>query len=163
MSKPRLAFAFVLAVYAATAFAFDSRPLSAHGGPSAEALVAAMNRERAARGLRPLHLNEKLSLAAEDRVEDMFRKHYFNHISPDGIDPFSWADKRGYDYTAIGENLAIGYRTADDIVDGWMHSPGHRENILKRQFAEIGIATDAGSPVRPFHGPLVVALYGSRN
>jgi len=128
-----------------------------------EQLVDAMNRERAAYGLRPLHLNRRLTLAAGDRISDMFAKHYFNHVSPDGIDPFAWADKRGYDYRLIGENLAVGYPTATGVVDGWMHSPGHRANILKRGFDEIGVAVAGGSPTRPYSGPTVVALYGTRN
>jgi uncharacterized protein YkwD len=141
---------------------------AAFGGPthrsaiSVEALVEAMNAQRAAYGMRPLRLNEQLSLAAGDRVNDMFAKHYFNHVSPDGVDPFTWADKRGYDYAAIGENLAVGYRTAEDVVDGWMHSPGHRANILKGDFDEIGIASEFGSPTQNYSGPLVVAIYGTR-
>lgn len=160
MSKARslFALALVLSAYVVPASAFTSRP----SGITATALVAAMNRERAAYGLQPLRLNPRLSLAASDRVNDMFEKHYFDHVSPDGVDPFTWADKRGYDYTEIGENLAVGYRTADDIVDSWMHSPAHRENILKPVYREIGIATAAASPTHKFAGPLVVAMYGSR-
>jgi uncharacterized protein YkwD len=162
MSKARhvvaaaLAFAFVLPL---AAFHAGRNP---NAGPSATALLAAMNRERIADGLRPLRFNEKLTEAAEDRVNDMFAKHYFSHVSPDGIDPFTWADVRGYRYTAIGENLAVGYRTADDVVDGWMSSPGHRENILKKEFDEIGIATAGASPDHKHAGPLVVVLYGAR-
>lgn len=137
-------------------------PVIDSGAVPAEALVVAMNREREAYGLRPLKLNAQLSLAAGDRIHDMFAKHYFNHVSPDGIDPFTWADKRGYDYTEIGENLAVGYRTAGSVVNGWMHSPKHRANILKGDFDEIGIATAFGSPTRRFSGPTVVALYGTR-
>jgi uncharacterized protein YkwD len=147
----------------ASLFAFDA---THHAvvvrGMSAEALVAAMNRERAAAGLAPLRLNETLCAAADDRMHDMFAKHYFNHISPDGIDPFSWADRRGYNYRAIGENLAVGYPTASDVVYGWMHSEGHRENVLGRDYNEIGIAIADSSPARPFHAPTVVALYGKR-
>ncbi len=162
MSKPRhvvaVALACAIACSGAPASAFVSRP----AGISAAALVVAMNREREAHGLKPLRINRELSLAAEDRVNDMFAKHYFSHVSPDGIDPFTWADARGYRYTAIGENLAVGYRTADEVVDGWMHSAGHRENILKSNFDEVGVATASASPARPFSGPLVVALYGTR-
>jgi uncharacterized protein YkwD len=128
---------------------------------SVDALVAAMNRERIARGLRRLRVNHALSLAASDRLRDMLAQHYFNHVSPTGLDPFTWVDKRGYDYTEIGENLAVGYATADDVVDGWMHSPGHRDNILRSAFAEVGIAFTDASPLRPYRGPLVVVLYGA--
>ena len=147
-------------VVATPLFAFDTQ--HHYAGLSAEALVAAMNRERAAAGLGPLRLNPMLSAAADDRMHDMFAKHYFQHISPDGIDPFTWAEKRGYDYREIGENLAVGYRRASDVVDGWMHSDGHRENVLGRNYDEIGIAIADEAPQRPFRGPTVVALYGKR-
>ena len=127
----------------------------------ADTLVEAMNRERAAHGLGPLRLNTKLSLAAEDRIDDMFAKRYFAHVSPDGIDPFEWVLQRGYRYRLIGENLAVGYRGLA-VVDGWMRSPGHRENILQRGFDEVGIAVVDASPMRGYRAPLVVALYASR-
>src|SRR5262245_52368436 len=59
-------------------------------GPSTsmeDAVIGQMNRERAARGLRPLRLNTRLALAAQDRVGDLFSKHYFDHVSPDGVEP----------------------------------------------------------------------------
>lgn len=128
---------------------------------AAETLVDAMNRERAGHGLRPLRLNAALSAAAGDRIGDMFAKSYFAHVSPDGLDPFLWATKRGYAYRLIGENLAVGYR-GTSVVDGWMRSPGHRENILERGFDEVGIAIADGSPRRGYKGPTVVAMYGRR-
>lgn len=128
---------------------------------TADVLVDAMNRQRAAHGLGPLRLNAKLSLAAEDRIGDMFAKRYFAHVSPDGIDPFEWVLQRGYRYRLVGENLAVGYRGAA-VVDGWMRSPGHRENILERGFDEVGIAIADGSPRRGYKGPTVVAIYARR-
>ena len=130
--------------------------------PFVESVVAAMNRERAAHGLRPLRLESRLSMAAEDRVGDMMRKHYFDHVSPDGLQPFTWVRKRGYSYRIVGENLALGYRTSQSVVTGWMSSPGHRENVLQRQFDEVGIAVADASPKSGYRAPLVVALYGAR-
>lgn len=127
-----------------------------------QSIVAAMNHERTSRGLRPLRLDTQLSRAAEDRVGDMLAKHYFDHVSPDGVEPFIWATRRGYDYRIIGENLSLGYRGASGIVDGWMNSPGHRQNILGRDFDEVGIAMADSSPRRGYRGPLVVALYAAR-
>ncbi|HEX6178213.1 MAG TPA: CAP domain-containing protein [Thermoanaerobaculia bacterium] len=129
---------------------------------SAQALVDAMNRQRAAYGLGPLRLNDSLSLAATDRVADMFEQRYFDHVAPDGTQPFVWMQRRGYDYRTAGENLAVGYTTADRVVSGWMNSPGHRANILGRSFDEIGIAVANGAPLRGYGGPTVVALYASR-
>ena len=127
---------------------------------SVQAIVDAMNGERAARGLRALRLNETLSLAAGDRVGDMLAKGYFAHVSPDGIQPFVWATRRGYRYRMIGENLAVGYQ-GTAVVDGWMRSPGHRANILESSYQEVGIAVAPRSPQRGYSGPTVVALYAS--
>jgi uncharacterized protein YkwD len=99
-----------------------------------EEVVAAMNVERRARGLQPLRLNRQLSLAADDRIRDMFSQRYFDHVAPDGTQPFVWVTRRGYRYRTVGENLAVGYRGADRVVDGWMNSPGHRANLLGRNF-----------------------------
>ena len=128
----------------------------------AQSIVDAMNRERRAHGLGPLKLETRLSLAAQDRVGDMLRKGYFDHVSPDGLDPFTWVRKRGYRFSLVGENLALGYRTSQSVVTGWMNSPGHRENILKSGFDEVGIAFSDSSPMRGYRAPLVVALYGRR-
>ncbi len=143
----------------------EARPTSARPtsvSSSQEAVVNAMNRERAYYGLPALRINERLALAAGDRMDDMFAKHYFNHVSPDGIVPWSWVQKRGYDYRQIGENLAVGYPSANAVVSGWMHSPGHRANVLGRGYDEVGVAIAAGSPQRGYGGPTVVALYGER-
>lgn len=140
----------------------DPTPTAASRSSYAESIVAAMNRERAARGLGPLTLESRLSLAAQDRVDDMLSKRYFDHVSPDGVNPFTWVRKRGYRYDLIGENLALGYRSSQSVVSGWMNSPGHRANILKDGFDEVGIAFSDTSPMRGYGAPLVVALYGRR-
>jgi uncharacterized protein YkwD len=136
-------------------------PAASRHRASLDPILDAMNRERATRGLEPLRLNERLSLAARDRIDDMFAKRYFAHVSPDGIEPFVWAKRHGYRYRIIGENLAVGYR-GTAVVDGWMRSPGHRDNILQRSFDEVGIAIADGSPRHGYRGPTVVAMYGSR-
>lgn len=125
-----------------------------------DAIIDAMNRERIAKGLNPLRLNDTLSAAAGDRVDDMLDKRYFDHVSPDGMQPFVWAKRRGYDYRAIGENLAVGYR-GTAVVNGWMSSPGHRANILGSAFDEVGIAISDRAPIRGYAGPTVVALYAA--
>jgi len=153
----------VTALVAAFALA---APLAAfHRTPAdtmAAAVVGEMNRERAARGLTPLRINDQLADVALDRVDDMFAKHYFGHFSPDGIKPWTWADKHGYNYREFGENLAVGYRTPQAIVDGWMHSPEHRRNVLSAAFDEVGVAIVPASPEERFAGPTVVAIYGVR-
>src|SRR5512140_3101270 len=101
-------------------------------------LLDAMNRVRAANGLAPLRLDRRLNLAASDRNRDMVAKHYFAHVSPEGISPLVWFDRHGYHYASAGENLATGYCSAEETVRAWMNSPGHRANVLG-DYRDVGI------------------------
>lgn len=88
-----------------------------------------------------LKINEKLMRAAEIKLEDMFEKQYFAHISPEGEGAGDILKDIDYKYLIVGENLAMGYfKDSKELVDGWMESPGHRENILNPKFREIGVA-----------------------
>ena len=79
------------------------------------------------------------------RVNDMFEKQYFEHVSPTGESASDVANDVGYSYISIGENIALGNFDGDeDIVNAWMESPGHRANILGTQFTHIGIAAKKG-------------------
>ena len=124
------------------------------------AVLDAMNRYRREAGRPPLRLSGTLSLVAGDRVEHMMTNGYFDHVSPDGVQPFVWLPRRGYRYSTAGENLASGYRSADALVQGWMSSPAHRANILGN-YEEVGLAAAPEAPVRRMSGPLVVAMYAS--
>ena len=123
------------------------------------ALLGAMNAHRQSRGLRPLHRSTRLEAAAADRIRDMFAQRYFDHVAPDGTQPFVWARHRGYPYAALGENLATGQRRAEAVVEQWMRSPGHRANIMG-DFEDAGIAIASGSPTWRSDGYTYVVLYG---
>jgi uncharacterized protein YkwD len=75
---------------------------------------------------------------------------YFDHTSPDGRSPFDRMRAAGYAGNLMGENIAAGQPTPAAVMDAWMHSPGHRANILNCQFTEIGVGVSsrAGSPYR---------------
>jgi uncharacterized protein YkwD len=130
------------------------------GDVSRGALLQAMNEQRARRGLPPLHRNVRLDAAAGDRMQDMFEYGYFDHIAPDGTEPFVWVRHRGYRYLRVGENLATGQHAAREVVEQWMGSPGHRANVLGN-FEDTGIAIASGSPDgRRGRGYTFVAMYG---
>lgn len=116
-------------------------PTQASGTLSVQGVLLATNNERRVNGQAPLLLNTALSRAAQAKVQDMFDKQYFDHVGPDGSQPSDWVSGVGYQYKLTGENLALGDFSGDnDLVTAWMNSPGHRENILKPGFTEIGIA-----------------------
>ncbi|MCH5350194.1 MAG: serine protease [Oscillospiraceae bacterium] len=102
-------------------------------------VVELVNVERAKYGLSPLTLNTKLSAVARAKSQDMKDKQYFSHTSPTYGSPFDMMKSFGISYKTAGENIAMGYRTPEAVVTGWMNSEGHRANILNASFKEIGV------------------------
>ena len=128
--------------------------------PTAENLAAVRtavlclhNRERDERGLPPLREHAKLRQAANGHSADMVAGRYFSHDAPGGGDMVERVLRTGYARGAgwsLGENIAYGtgpLATAAQVQRAWMRSPGHRSNILRRQFREIGIGIALGAPV----------------
>lgn len=111
-----------------------------------EKVLELTNLQRKKAGLTPLVLQMKLSESAEWKAEDMASHNYFDHMDRPGHDYTDRAHEFGYeDWTYLGENIAAGQRTPEEVVAEWMASPGHRENILRPEFREIGIAYATGS------------------
>jgi len=108
------------------------------------AIISLTNNERAVQGVGQLSMNATLTLAAQAKAEDMARKGYFSHVSPEGDQPWKWFGEAGYDYAYAGENLAIRFYDSGDVVTAWMNSPGHRQNILKGTYQDIGIGIASG-------------------
>jgi uncharacterized protein YkwD len=146
-------------VSAVTVAMLDGHPQ--RRGPSPEAVLIEMNRERKRRGLPALYMSRSLNAAAEDRLGDMFEQAYFAHEAPDGASPFVALRRRGYPFLSAGENLASGQTSAAQVVEQWMRSPGHRANILGR-FEDAGVAIALGSPTGRGSGYTFVALYARR-
>jgi len=123
----------------------QSAGLAESGGKTAksefiERVLQLTNREREKAGLQPLELDLKLSSSASWKADDMADKDYFDHSDGGGRDFVDRAEKFGYaDWTYLGENIAAGQPTPEEVVQEWMASPGHRKNILKPQYREIGI------------------------
>jgi len=104
------------------------------------------NEQRTINSLKPLIKNTKLDTSARLKVEEMFRNQYFEHVSPSGIGIGELAQQVDYEYIVIGENLAMGnFENSQKLVEAWMESPGHRENILNNRYEEIGIAVMQGT------------------
>jgi len=134
--------------------------------PSNEITVAnvlvLMNQYRASEGLAPLHGDERLELAANDRMRHMEEEAYWSHNSPEGLRPFYWLERREYPYRSAGENLAYGFETARLLVQSWMESRGHRANILSPDYEDCGIAIIDGSTTGPATGKSIVVMFGKK-
>jgi hypothetical protein len=88
--------------------------------------------------------NSELDKAAQAKADDMLARSYFAHTTPDGRTPWSFITGAGYSYLMAGENLAVNFTEAEDVETAWMNSPGHRANILNKDFQEIGIGISQG-------------------
>ncbi|KAB8316380.1 CAP domain-containing protein [Tolypothrix campylonemoides VB511288] len=97
------------------------------------------NQERAKNGLPPLKANAELNYAADKYAEEMSKRGVLSHTGSDGSKAWDRAEAVGYEAQMMGENIAAGQRTPEQVVKGWMDSPGHRANILRSQYTDIGI------------------------
>jgi uncharacterized protein YkwD len=84
--------------------------------------------------------NDKLEAASLEHTNDMFKNKYFGHVAPDGSNAGERIEKAGYHWRSYGENIAQGYRDEQEVIDGWLHSPGHCKNIMGKEFREMGVA-----------------------
>ncbi|MNW39190.1 Cysteine-rich secretory protein family protein [compost metagenome] len=115
-------------------------------------VVALVNKERAAAGLKPLTVHTNLSKMAKDKAIDMFKNKYFSHTSPLYGSPFDMMDAYNITYRYAGENIAKGQKSAEEVVEDWMNSPGHKANIMNANYNLIGVGYYNGYWVQEFIG-----------
>ncbi len=125
-----------------------------------EELIQDTNNERIKKGLRPLTYNPKLEKAAYDKAKNMFQYNYWAHYSPDGSSPWDFIRAQRYEYEYAGENLAKDFMFSRNVVDAWMASPTHRENILRNKYTEVGFAVVDGT-LQGMPTTLVVQMFGT--
>lgn len=100
-------------------------------------LLSLVNSERAKAGLAPLALCPYLSAAANTRAGEL--EISFSHTRPDGREYYTAITDTGAGFSGSGENAALGYLTPEQVMEGWMSSPGHRSNILNPGYTSIGL------------------------
>lgn len=129
------------------------KPTRTHAVAVRHATLCLLNRQRAAHGLPRLREHRSLSTAAKKYARLMVAKRFFDHVSPAGSTMASRIKRTNYLHHthawSLGENIAWGsggLATPAQIVNAWMHSAGHRANILDGSFREIGIGIALGAP-----------------
>lgn len=131
-----------------------------------KAILCLVNVQRRAAGVRTVRTHVRLQKAAAAHATDMRRRSYFAHEGPDGPDLVSRLRRARYWPATAGENLAAGtgtLATARAIVDAWLHSAGHRANLLDKRFTHLGIGIEPMFPAPPSSpGGTVAAEFGAR-
>ena len=118
--------------------------ISSHPTANEKLLLDATNRERAAAGLQPLQWDDALAAAAREHAQLMVQENVLSHQLPGEPSLEQRVAQAGAKYAMVAENVAIG-PNSEEIHDGWMHSPGHRRNILNANLTAIGIAVTRGT------------------
>jgi uncharacterized protein YkwD len=127
---------------------------------SPEKIIELTNQKRAELGLAPLVNNPSLNEVAQRKAADMFAFNYWAHVSPSGRDPWSFFKEVGYKYIYAGENLARDFMDSASVVEAWMNSPTHKDNIVNPNYKEIGVAVVNGT-LNGVETTLVVQVFGT--
>ena len=128
-------------------------------------LFSLTNDERTKAGLALLQENTELDKAAAAKAKDMFQKDYWSHFAPapcnDGLcSPWDFIKQAGYQYEFAGENLAKNFLFSKNVVDAWMNSPTHKENIVRKEYTQVGYAVVNGM-LNGEETTLVVQMFGA--
>ncbi|MEP6994411.1 MAG: CAP domain-containing protein [Acidobacteriota bacterium] len=107
-------------------------------------LLIAINRYREANRRPPLRIHPLLEQVAQRHADDMLARGYYGHASPEGAMVLERTRKAGYAANSVGENIAKGQTSVQEVVDGWISSPRHRKNILDLLFQETGFGIAIG-------------------
>ena len=126
----------------------DTDSTTAGAGDDADRVLELVNAERTGRGLTELTRNSLLDAAAEAHAGDMAANDFFAHTGSDGGNVGDRATAAGYTWSRVGENIAFGQQSPEEVMDAWMNSDGHRANILNPDFTELGVGIDeSGDPL----------------
>lgn len=125
--------------------AFDLRTATLHDAAAARAdMLAAVNRARGKKKLPPVRSDPTLELVAQRHADDMFKRGYYGHASPEGTMVMRRTRSAGYNAATVGENIARGQGSVEEVMEGWMRSRDHRENIMNPMFVDAGFGLAIG-------------------
>jgi uncharacterized protein YkwD len=134
-------------------------PRAAPAAPAAPGIegqvLTLVNQARATAGCAPLVADSALAAVARAHSADMRDRDYFDHDTPEGLSPFDRAEQAGISY-ARAENIAYGQANPTEVMDDWMTSPGHRDNILDCELTKLGVGVAEGP-----RGPWWTQLFGA--
>lgn len=161
--KPALALILVfMLVFQVTIYIDGQRGnvLGLGGGVNRTDLIEETNEQRLDNGAGVLLEDESLSEAAQNKAQHMLDENYWDHYAPDGTTPWSFINDAGYEYEFAGENLAKNFQTSSGVVQGWMNSPDHRDNLLRDDYRDVGLGIATGR-LDGRQTTIVVAMYGT--
>jgi uncharacterized protein YkwD len=107
--------------------------------PEIRELARLINSRRESIGCPELRWDDRAAALAGEHSRDMVERNFFSHTNPDGKDPFDRMRQAGIGFNRAGENMVLGVETGREVYQIWLHSPGHRNNMLDCRFTRQGI------------------------
>lgn len=126
-----------------------------------QTIIDLTNSERLQNGQDILTLNSALAIAAQEKAKNMAAQGYFDHYGPHGETPWQYILAADYEYQYAGENLAMNFSQAENVMKAWMRSDAHRDNILDPHYQEIGVAVTDGV-IDGEQTTLIVQMFGAK-
>lgn len=123
-------------------------------------IIELTNGVRLKANIRLLKQNDLLDQVAFAKTQDMLAEQYFAHVSPSNKGLSDWLKRAGYEYSIAGENLAMGFAGAKEVMKGWMESETHFSNIIDPNFSDIGLSAVSG-PYKGNDTTLVAQIFGA--
>jgi uncharacterized protein YkwD len=108
-------------------------------------MIDSVNSERTKTGLSPLEWCPALARSARLHSLDMAKRDFYDHVTPEGLEVWDRARTQGYNYSYVGENIAVGQKSVKEVMIDWMNSKGHRENILLETYTHFGYGKAKGN------------------
>lgn len=151
-----IGYQFALAIFPATGL----KVLGYAANISTDEVIRLTNVKRADAGLGALRYNAQLAQAARAKAAHMLQYDYWSHVAPDGTEPWKFFTDANYRYRYAGENLARDFTNPTSVVDAWMASTSHRDNLMSTKYADIGVAVAEGD-LSGVDTTIVVQLFGT--
>lgn len=139
---------------------FADRVLGYASNITVEQLLVETNQARVQAGATELTLHPDLNQAALAKAQDMLAQQYWAHVAPDGKEAWDFIKAANYSYRYAGENLARDFANSSEVVQAWLNSPTHRDNLLNGKFTQMGLAVVSGS-LKGFNTTLVVQIFAT--
>lgn len=163
LKKPFLTLIVIIVLCFNVFVSTDIQATSSDEAISVTNLLKYHNAKRREVNIGELSLNKLLSLSAQNKADQMLANDCWSHFCPNGKSPWDFFDAAEYDYIFAGENLAEGFTTIDDVVQAWMNSKTHRENIEKAEYTEVGFGLATGTYQGRPDNLIVVVHFGTRS
>lgn len=165
LSSVRKVALFILAIFVLSfnlMVKVDIKAENSNEAITLENLLKAHNEYRKSVGVSELKLNNLLNISSRYKGDVMIDNQCWSHYCPPGKSPWDFFDNASYDYVYAGENLAEGFYTIDTVMQAWINSKTHRDNIVKPEFTEVGFSILYGDYLNNSNNILIVTHFGSR-